>query len=120
MNSRSAMPCTHFPGTFVPRLRCTHPARSFRTAESQVPGKLAPEIVAFPQTGWAVLMSHDPRLLLTIGLAVCGLVVLITRFKLHAFIALTLASLLVGVCLGAKPMDVTKAFAEGVGSVLGS
>src|SRR5256885_5883425 len=64
-------------------------------------------------------MSHNSTLLLIALIAVVGLIVLIARFKLNAFIALMLASLFVGVCSGMKLSDVPKSFLEGVGKVLG-
>jgi len=50
---------------------------------------------------------------------VVGLVVLIACFKVHAFIALILASLMVGLCSPLPLVDVAKAFQEGVGNTLG-
>ncbi len=67
-----------------------------------------------------IAMSHNTSLLLTTLVAVIGLVILIARFKLNAFIALLLASLFVGVCSGAELSSIGKAIADGVGSVLGS
>ena len=64
-------------------------------------------------------MSHNASLLLIALVAVVGLILLIARFKLNAFIALMLASLFVGVCSGMKLSDVPKSFLEGVGKVLG-
>src|SRR5437667_4074846 len=64
-------------------------------------------------------MSQNTQLLLVALLAVVGLILLIARFKLNAFIALMLASLFVGVCSGMKLSDVPKSFLEGVGKVLG-
>src|SRR5436309_11706065 len=64
-------------------------------------------------------MSQNTQLLLVALLAVVGLILLIARFKLNAFIALMLASLFVGVCSGMKLADVPKSFLEGVGKVLG-
>src|SRR6266498_3084855 len=64
-------------------------------------------------------MSQNTQLLLVALIAVVGLIVLIARFKLNAFIALMLASLFVGVCSGMKLSDVPKSFLEGVGKVLG-
>src|SRR2546428_8223191 len=64
-------------------------------------------------------MSHNANLLLVALLAVVGIILLIARFKLNAFIALMLASLFVGVCSGMKLSDVPKSFLEGVGKVLG-
>src|SRR5947207_9216920 len=64
-------------------------------------------------------MNQNTQLLLVALLAVLGLILLIARFKLNAFIALMLASLFVGVCSGMKLSDVPKSFLEGVGKVLG-
>src|SRR5206468_7343855 len=64
-------------------------------------------------------MSHNASLLLVALVAVVGLILLIARFKLNAFVALMLASLFVGVCSGMKLSDVPKSFLEGVGKVLG-
>jgi len=64
-------------------------------------------------------MSHNASLLLVALVAVLGLILLIARFKLNAFVALMLASLFVGVCSGMKLSDVPKSFLEGVGKVLG-
>src|SRR5437879_9143095 len=64
-------------------------------------------------------MSHNTNLLLVALVAVVGLILLIARFKLNAFIGLMLASLFVGICSGMKLSDVPKSFLEGVGKVLG-
>jgi GntP family gluconate:H+ symporter len=64
--------------------------------------------------------SHDAALLLITLVAVVALVVLTAWCKLPAFIALILTSLLAGLCAGRNPLDVSRSFAEGVGSVLGS
>src|SRR5437867_801138 len=64
-------------------------------------------------------MSQNTKLLLVALVAVVGLILLIARFKLNAFIALMLASLFVGICSGMKLSDVPKSFLEGVGKVLG-
>ncbi|MBU6399784.1 MAG: GntP family permease [Verrucomicrobia bacterium] len=65
-------------------------------------------------------MSHDGRLLIGTLVAVAGLIVGITRFKLHAFIALMLAALFVGVCAGMEPAKIATGFQAGVGAMLGS
>src|SRR5439155_2612503 len=74
-------------------------------------------------------MTHDSLLLLSALFAVVGLVVLIARFKVNAFVALILAALFVGVCssLNLAREDrlphlqgIGKAFAEGVGNILAS
>ena len=62
----------------------------------------------------------DSRLLLLYALiAVVGLVILIARFKLNAFLALVLASLFVGICSGMDLTKVAKSFQDGVGATLG-
>jgi len=65
-------------------------------------------------------MSHETQLLVFAALAVAGLVLLIARFKINAFVALMLASLFVGLCSGMKLPDVAKSFQDGVGATLGS
>jgi len=62
---------------------------------------------------------HAKLLLLYALIAVAGLVVLIARFKLNAFLALVLASLFVGVCSGMDLAKVAKSFQDGVGATLG-
>src|SRR5437762_13361989 len=64
-------------------------------------------------------MSPNAGLLLIALVAVVGLILLIARFKLNAFVALMLASLFVGVCSGMKLSDVPRSFLDGVGKVLG-
>jgi GntP family gluconate:H+ symporter len=58
-------------------------------------------------------------LLLWVLVAVVGLVVLVARFKVHAFLALILASLGMGLVSGMAPATIAKAFQEGVGNTLG-
>ena len=65
-------------------------------------------------------LTHNQSLLLIAGAAVVGLVFLITKFKLNAFVALVLASLFVGLCSGMKLADIGKGLQDGVGGVLGS
>ena len=59
-------------------------------------------------------------LLLYAALGVVGLVILIARFKLNAFVALIVASLGVGLAAGMELAAIAKAFQDGVGAVLGS
>lgn len=65
-------------------------------------------------------LTHNQSLLLIAAVAVLGLVFLITKFKLNAFVALVLASLFVGLCSGMKLPEIGKALQDGVGGVLGS
>lgn len=64
-------------------------------------------------------LSHETSLLVFALLAVIGLVVLIARFKLNAFVALILASVFVGLCSGLELTRIGQSFADGVGGVLG-
>lgn len=65
-------------------------------------------------------LSDETSLLVFALLAVIGLVVLIARFKLNAFVALILASVFVGLCSGLELTRIGQSFADGVGGVLGS
>ena len=64
-------------------------------------------------------LSQPASLLIYAAAAVALLVFLVARWKLNAFIALVLASLCVGLCAGVRPLDIAKAFQEGVGGTLG-
>jgi GntP family gluconate:H+ symporter len=64
-------------------------------------------------------LSHNTSLLLCALAAVLGLVILVARFKLNAFLALILASLFVGLCSGMELPRIAEAFRDGVGKVLG-
>ena len=57
-----------------------------------------------------------------IGAVMAGvfiLIILILRFKIQAFIALLIASILVGVLSGLNPLEIVKTIQEGMGSTLG-
>src|SRR6185369_129335 len=60
------------------------------------------------------------QMLLCVLMIVIGLIVLIVKLRVPAFIALLVASLAVGTCAGLSIGQICKAFQEGVGSVLGS
>lgn len=62
----------------------------------------------------------DLRLLSCALAAVVGLVLLVARFQVNAFIALILASVFLGLCTGMDPSTIGGALQEGVGGVLGS
>lgn len=64
-------------------------------------------------------LSQPTTLLIYAAGAVALLVFLVARWKLNAFIALVLASLCVGLGAGVRPLDIAKAFQEGVGGTLG-
>ena len=59
------------------------------------------------------------QLLIAIGLGIAVLLVLILRFKLQAFIALLIASIIVGIVAGLAPADIMNSIKEGMGSTLG-
>lgn len=63
--------------------------------------------------------SHGfPLLGITLA-AVIGLVLLVSRWKVHAFPGLIIASIFVGVASGLRPAEIVTAFQEGMGSTLG-
>jgi GntP family gluconate:H+ symporter len=66
-----------------------------------------------------MLASDAVRLPLLASLAVVALVVLIARARLHAFIALTLVSIALGLGAAMPPAAVIRAFQDGVGATLG-
>ncbi|MFF5790949.1 gluconate transporter [Paeniglutamicibacter sp. NPDC012692] len=63
--------------------------------------------------------SHDTLVLVIAVLGIVLVVVLIIWAKMHAFLALTISSLLVGVFSGIPLANVTKSYETGVGGVLG-
>ncbi len=65
-------------------------------------------------------MASNTALLLYTAIAVAGLIFLIVRLKVSAFIALIIASIFIGLAAGMKPAAVMKAFQDGVAGVLGS
>ncbi|CAM3740729.1 Gluconate transporter [Bordetella sputigena] len=66
-----------------------------------------------------VLTSHDTQVLVVAAIGIVLLVVLIVWLKLHAFIALTIGALFVGVGSGIPLEKVTASYEAGVGGVLG-
>lgn len=64
-------------------------------------------------------MSPDTYLLACAAASILGLVVLITRFKIHPFIALILASGFLGLSAGMPGDKIMKSFQDGFGGVLG-
>jgi gluconate:H+ symporter, GntP family len=63
--------------------------------------------------------AHDTQVLIVAVLGITLVVVLIVWAKMHAFLALTISSLLVGVFSGLALTHITKSFESGVGDVLG-
>jgi GntP family gluconate:H+ symporter len=74
-----------------------------------------------------VLTAADPvlpasgtgRLVLAALLGIAVIVVLITRFKVHPFLALTIGALLVGAVAGLPMADAVASYSAGVGSTVG-
>jgi GntP family gluconate:H+ symporter len=64
-------------------------------------------------------MSHDALLLVVTAAGIAVLVGLVAWLRLNAFIALALTSLGVGIAAGVPPLEVARAFQQGVGSTLG-
>ncbi len=60
-------------------------------------------------------MVQGPMLLVILAIAIVMIVVLISRFKVHAFLALLLAAFFVGLAAGMSPVEVTKAVMKGFG-----
>ncbi len=65
------------------------------------------------------LTSHDIQVLIVAAIGIALLVLLIVWLKLHAFIALTIGALFVGVGSGIPLEKVTGSYEAGVGGVLG-
>jgi len=65
-------------------------------------------------------MSSDFALIGATAISIVGLIVLITRFKVHAFLALILASIFLGLAAGLQPDTVITSFATGFGDVMKS
>jgi GntP family gluconate:H+ symporter len=63
-------------------------------------------------------MAPDPIRLAVVVLAILALIVLITKFRVHPFIALILASWFLGVACGLPLPEVIKHFEKGFGDVL--
>lgn len=62
--------------------------------------------------------GFDTRLMVVAALGIALIVMLITKFKLHPFLALILGSAFVGLAAGVDPALVIKNFEDGVGGVL--
>ncbi|MBX8515129.1 GntP family permease, partial [Pseudomonas cichorii] len=64
-------------------------------------------------------MTHETYLLIDALVTVVGLVLLITKFKVHPFVALTIAAGFLGLTSGMPVEKVMKSFQDGFGGVLG-
>lgn len=60
-------------------------------------------------------MVQGPMLLAILAIAILIIVVLISRFKVHAFLALLVASFFVGLAAGMNPAEVSKTIMKGFG-----
>jgi GntP family gluconate:H+ symporter len=68
-----------------------------------------------------VWTGHDTLLLVYALVAVAGIILLITtKLRMHAFLALLIGSLFVGLAAGLPPGKVVSSFETGVGGVLGN
>jgi len=65
-------------------------------------------------------LGHGGTLLVCVGFSVMLLILLIAVCRVHAFVALTLSSVVMGLAGGMRPVDVARSFQEGVGLVLSS
>jgi GntP family gluconate:H+ symporter len=65
-------------------------------------------------------MSPEIQLILAAVISVVSLILLVTRFRVHPFLALLIASLLLGFLAGLAPTDIIKNFGKGFGDVMGS
>lgn len=63
--------------------------------------------------------GHDTRLLVVAAIGIALIVLLIVFVKMHAFLALIIGSLVVGIFSGTGDIAITKSFENGVGGVLG-
>lgn len=64
-------------------------------------------------------MPHDTYLLLDAVVTIIGLILLITRFKIHPFVALIIAAGFLGLTSGMPVATIVKSFQDGFGGVLG-
>ncbi|MGV6394419.1 GntP family permease [Pseudomonas caspiana] len=64
-------------------------------------------------------MTHETYLLVDAVVTIVGLILLITKFKVHPFVALTIAAGFLGLTSGMPVDKVMKAFQDGFGGVLG-
>jgi len=61
----------------------------------------------------------DSTLLIAIGVGIAVLLILILRFKVQAFLALLISSIVVGIIAGMKPVVIIQTIQEGMASTLG-
>lgn len=61
----------------------------------------------------------DSTLLIAIGVGIAVLLILILKFRIQAFIALLIASIVVGIIAGMEPIVIVETIQKGMGSTLG-
>ena len=86
------------------------------TLLTQSIGDLAVATADNPNSPWT---GHDTQLLVVAAIGITLIVVLIVWLKIHAFLALTIGSLFVGIFGGTGDVGITKSYENGVGGVLG-
>jgi len=64
-------------------------------------------------------LSADGSLLVFVLLAIVALIILVAQLKVHAFLALILASVFMGLVSGMNLTVIAKSFQEGAGNTLG-
>ena len=79
----------------------------------------APDLAASAAGLAPVLNAHDTQVLVVAAVGIAIIVALIVWLKLHAFLALTIGALFVGVGSGIPLGKVTASYETGVGGVLG-
>ncbi len=65
-------------------------------------------------------MVQGPMLLVILVIAIIAIVLLISKLRVHAFLALLFAAFFVGISAGMNPVDVTKTIGTGFGGVAGN
>ena len=65
-------------------------------------------------------MFPEIQLILAAVLSVVSLILLVTRFRVHPFLAPLIASFILGFLAGPVPTDIIKNFGKGFGDVMGS
>jgi GntP family gluconate:H+ symporter len=64
--------------------------------------------------------SHDTLLVIKLVIAIAAIVILVARYKLHPFLALTLGALGLGLAAPEAPADLIDSFKGGAGDTLGN
>lgn len=65
-------------------------------------------------------MLTGPALIFVFVISIAALVIIISKFKLNAFLALILVAIFMGLASGMSPADVAKTVTEGFGGLMGS